>query len=154
MSDRYRPGDHYLIDDRTGFKIRRSDAREEWNGLIVDKRAFEARHPQDFVRGVEDDQAVDDPRPRPIDDTFIGPLTTEVNATAAAGSTSITVLDATRFEAGDRIAIMLDNGDRHLTTVFSVPDGTTLSIGTALPWSTSAGRAVINYTADSAADIG
>lgn len=62
---RYVMGDHYVIDDRTGFKVRRSDADKEWTGAIVDKRFWEARQPQDLVKGVRDDQTVKDARPRP-----------------------------------------------------------------------------------------
>jgi len=47
----YRKGDNNLIDDRTGFSIKASDSRKEWNGLVVHKDQWEERHPQDFVRG-------------------------------------------------------------------------------------------------------
>ena len=35
-----------LIDDRSGFKIRYKDAREEWTGFKVDKSEFTPKHPQ------------------------------------------------------------------------------------------------------------
>lgn len=60
----YVPGDFYRIDDRTGFKTRASRTRKEWTGMIVDKARWEARQPQDFVKGVTDNQNVPDPRPR------------------------------------------------------------------------------------------
>lgn len=53
-----RLGDHKVVCDRSGRTIMASEARQEWNGLIVDKRYWEPRHPQEFVRGVKDDQAV------------------------------------------------------------------------------------------------
>ncbi len=59
----YRPGDHYKICDLSGLKVRASDTVKLWNGLIVKRDWFEARNPQDFVRGVADRQRVSDPRP-------------------------------------------------------------------------------------------
>lgn len=61
--DQYIHGDHNIICDRSGFKIKFSDSRKEWNGLRVDKRFWEPRHPQDKIRSVRDDQSVVDPRP-------------------------------------------------------------------------------------------
>ncbi len=62
---RYSPGDFYRICDYTGFKVRASRTRKMWNGLIVRKESWEARHPQDFVRGVADYMVVPEARPRP-----------------------------------------------------------------------------------------
>ncbi len=79
---RSRPGDNLVIDDRTGFTEWASDCQKEWTGAIVHRRRFEARHPQDFVRGVRDDMRVNDPRPdRSIENSnFAGPLVTEIAA--------------------------------------------------------------------------
>lgn len=63
----YKPGSHYKICDRTGFKVRAEDTREEWTGAIVSKAVFEMRQPQDMVRGREDKQSVNNPRPRVAD---------------------------------------------------------------------------------------
>lgn len=41
------------------------DTMQEWTGQYVGKHEWEARHPQDFVRGRRDDQSVPDPRPEP-----------------------------------------------------------------------------------------
>jgi hypothetical protein len=60
----YDPGSNWVIDDISGFRVRAEDARIQWNGLLVDKVRWEARNPQDFVKGVVDDQNVPDPRPR------------------------------------------------------------------------------------------
>lgn len=66
----YRPGDPWVICDRSGFKVRMSDTRKEWTGLRVRKEDWEPRHPQDYVRAVKDDQRVPDARPEPAD-TFL-----------------------------------------------------------------------------------
>lgn len=63
MRNRYRRGQHKLVDDRTGFTIYSGDARKEWNGRIVHKDEYESRHPQDFVRGVAEDPGVREARP-------------------------------------------------------------------------------------------
>lgn len=60
-------GSFYRICDRTGFATRAEDTQMEWQGLIVDRRVFETRQPQDFVRGVQDNQTVPYARPRPPD---------------------------------------------------------------------------------------
>jgi hypothetical protein len=67
MMRKARPGDFLRIDDRSGFCVYASETRKEWNGAIVDRRSYEARHPQDFVRARVDKQSVPDPRPRPAD---------------------------------------------------------------------------------------
>lgn len=70
----YRPGSFYRICDRTGFATRAEDTQMEWNGLIVSRRVFEARQPQDFVKGVSDNQTVPYARPRQPN-TFVGSST-------------------------------------------------------------------------------
>jgi len=60
----YKPGSFYRIDDRTGFAERAESTQMEWNNLIVSRRVWEARQPQDFVKGVNDSQNVPYARPR------------------------------------------------------------------------------------------
>lgn len=67
-----RPGDHNVICDRTGYKVKRSECIREWNGLLVRRESWEPRHPQDFVRAFEDDQSVRDPRSE-ANDRFLEP---------------------------------------------------------------------------------
>jgi hypothetical protein len=69
---RYIPGSFYRISDRTGFATRAERTQREWQGLIVEKRVWEPRQPQDFVRGVNDIQTVPYPRPRQTN-VFVGP---------------------------------------------------------------------------------
>jgi hypothetical protein len=71
MADDYVPGDNYVICDHSGFKIRRSESRKMWNGLIVHKRFWEPRHPLDTIRSKADKQTVPDPRPE-ASDRFLG----------------------------------------------------------------------------------
>lgn len=68
----YIPGDFLRICDLSGTVVRASNTVKLWNGLIVRRDWYEARNPQDFVRGVSDHQIVPDPRPE-APDTFLSP---------------------------------------------------------------------------------
>jgi len=149
-NDKYRKGGFYRISDRSGERVRASDTVKEWNGAIVSKDEYEARHPQDFVRGKADKQSVPDPRPAEsvANASFVGCSTTaSVAAFAAAGATTITVDSTAGFKAGDTVAIMLDSMDRSLNVLSSVPDSATLKLTKPLPGSVSVGNDVIDYTA-------
>jgi hypothetical protein len=74
QADYYKHGDYNAICDRCGFKYKRSQLRYTWDGLLVCKKDWEPRHPQDFVRGVAERQSVPDARPEQTD-TF---LTTDI----------------------------------------------------------------------------
>lgn len=56
-------GDNNIECDRTGFKIKASDAKKEWNGFVVRKESYERRQPQDLLRGFPDNQSVAVSRP-------------------------------------------------------------------------------------------
>jgi len=54
----------YGISDRSGFRYRLKDMRKEWNGLLVGKDEWEAKHPQlEPLRVRPDPQALRNPRP-------------------------------------------------------------------------------------------
>ncbi len=57
-ADYLKKGDWNAICDRCGEKYKASKLQLEWDNLFVCKRCFEVRHPQDFVRGIRDDQTV------------------------------------------------------------------------------------------------
>lgn len=147
-----RPGEFLRQCDRTGFTCYASETMKEWNGAIVWNKVFEARNAQDFIRGIPDDSSVKDARPVGIA-TFTGPLTTEINATQAAGDTSLTLLDTTRMAGSDRLGIALDNGDMFLTTVSSIDSDTAITVADKLPNTTSAGKIVIDYSAIASATL-
>lgn len=68
MADNYRPGDYYVCCDRCGYEARASETRRTWDNLRVHSiDCWEPRHPQDFVRGRVDRQAVPNARPEPAD---------------------------------------------------------------------------------------
>lgn len=53
----YEHGSHNVQCDRSGLKVKRSECRMQWDGLLVRKEDWEPRHPQDFVRGKRDRQS-------------------------------------------------------------------------------------------------
>lgn len=67
-----RPGDHYVICDRCGFKRYRSDCVKTWDNLIVcgDTCDDGPRSPLDMPESRADFQGVADARPE-RDDVFI-----------------------------------------------------------------------------------
>ena len=85
------PGEHKMVCDRSGLTYPASEMRKEWNGLWVHKDYFEPRHPQEFVRGVNDDQSVRNARPDgPFDEAQ---STTTVAFTTSGRSVTFTTVD-------------------------------------------------------------
>lgn len=73
MSKRGRwPGTWAAICDRCGFRFPSDQLIKDWTGLMVCRKDFETRHPQDFVRAVPDNQTPPWTRPEPTD-VFIEP---------------------------------------------------------------------------------
>lgn len=50
------PGQHWLNCERCGFNYRHKDMKKQWDNRIVCAECWEPRQPQDFVRGVPDNQ--------------------------------------------------------------------------------------------------
>lgn len=81
----YVSGGWNVICDSCGKKIKASEAKQRWDGLIVCPADFEMRQPQDFVKARADKITVPFTRPRPTDDFIytqgffdtIGPTDTE-----------------------------------------------------------------------------
>ena len=63
----YIPGSWNVICDSCGKKIKASEAKQRWDGLIVCLEDFEMRQPQDFVKARADKITVPFTRPRPTD---------------------------------------------------------------------------------------
>jgi len=66
----FKSGDNWVTCDRCGMDIYASDAKKDWEGLIVCPEDYEVRHPQDFVRAKKDKIAADLVRPVPTDVTI------------------------------------------------------------------------------------
>lgn len=63
----YKRGDWNVICDCCGFKYKSSELRKRWDGLMVCKKDWNPRQPQDFVRGKADPQSTPWSRPEPVD---------------------------------------------------------------------------------------
>lgn len=140
----YKPGSFWRIDDRTGFKVRAEDTKKEWNGLIVEKRFWEPRQPQDLVKGRADNQKVPNPRPESTD-VNIGPVTAGIAVLAVRGQFYIIVDSNEGFSVGLVIRIQLDNGSFFVTTIQFLPDSTRIDISPAMPGIASPGNLVIGF---------
>ena len=140
----YRPGSFYRLCDRTGFATRAGRTQKQWDGLYVRDRSYEARQPQDFVRGVLDDQSVPDPRPR--QPNLFTTLTTTLNAAAALGATSVTLAGAGGIQDGDSLLILLDSQAYFATTAAGAPAGAVVTLAAPLPYGASSGNNVIDTT--------
>jgi len=98
---RYVKGQWNACCDRCGIKYKSSQLRKEWTGLMVctgpnTADCWEARHPQDRVRGVRDLQAPPWSRPMP-DPIYVTP---EVFAKVLLESGDFLLL-----ETGDKILL-------------------------------------------------
>tara|TARA_R100001244_G_scaffold42971_1_gene38677 strand:+ start:71 stop:376 length:306 start_codon:yes stop_codon:yes gene_type:complete len=65
----------FAISDRSGFRYRYKDMREEWNGLLVGRDEFEAKQPQlGPFRKATDPQALKNARPdkKEVLDVYVG----------------------------------------------------------------------------------
>lgn len=68
------------IDPASGFKVPLSNLVRQWDNELIDRRFVDKRNPQDFVRGVRDNQALPYSRPEPPDVFVAGPIIWETGA--------------------------------------------------------------------------
>jgi len=47
-------GDHNVIDDYTGFKVKASTLKPQWDGFRTQASNLSERHPQDFIRATKE----------------------------------------------------------------------------------------------------
>ena len=130
----YVGGDNYILDDLSGFKIRARKARiipgGQTGGLAVAPARWEAQQPQDFVRGIDDDQTVMLSRSRQQNQfTLLG---TTIAAPSPAGSQTVVVASSAGFVAGNVVQIMLDSGVNFLTAIAAI-SGATWTLPNKLP---------------------
>jgi hypothetical protein len=67
-SDYWKPGDWNADCDYCGQKFKSSELRLTWDGFYACKRDWQPRQPQDYVRGVVDQQSLPWSRPEPPDE--------------------------------------------------------------------------------------
>jgi len=139
----FRPGSFYRQDDKTGFPTRMEQTLKQWDSQIVDKRVYEVRHPQDFVRGTKDDQTVPDARPV-APDTFVGPVWTTATSAVAIGALAVQVDSTSGFTIGDKIRIMLSDGTMFRATITGIA-GSTISFTPAVTRKVDVGAQVWDF---------
>lgn len=133
----YVPGDNYLLCDITGFKIRRSKARLQWDNIATFGSHWSPRQPQDLVQAVRDEQYVSLSRPRQQNRFTV--LATYVTVPSPAGATALTVASAVGFTVGDQCQVVLDNGNLFVFMLASVSGSTLGWTGQGLPWGVGGG---------------
>lgn len=142
----YKKGDYNAQCDRCDFKRKASEMKMQWNNLFVCyPECWEARNAQDFLRGFPDHQSVPIARPPQTDVFLTTGIETTIGADEATGQTTITVASSTGMTAAEKIAIILDIGTIHATTVSSVTNSTTIVIDDALTGKASSGNRVYTY---------
>ena len=124
----------YGICDRSGFRYKLNEMRKEWNGLLVGRDMWEAKHPQlEPRRKVSDAQALRQPRPDtvegpssqmlPVNPFFIEPsgiysLTTiRVYHPAHGKTTGDTVVFNNAVGIGALSAAFINRSEGHVVTV-------------------------------------
>lgn len=68
--DQFKPGTYWQIDDVTGFRVRSTHSKRQWDGLITEDP--DPKHPQLSIRGKRDYQAPPNPSPEGPD-VFLEP---------------------------------------------------------------------------------
>lgn len=141
----YKPGSFYRSDDRSGFTRRAEQTEKEWTELIVGKDLWEARQPQDFVRGVADDQTVPDARPAPPP-TFAGPFSIQLSREALIGQSIIHLDNLIDLSRLDPVGVMTDQGGYFFSFIEALlPDQSAVLIGRALTYYASAGNLLTDF---------
>ena len=136
----YAHGDWNAICWRCGFKYKASQLRREWEGFYVCDKCWERRHPQDFVRGVQD--IVTPPWVQRPTDTFVTSdfITTTNSGNAYTYTLSVAsqydyIVNSTVPYSISLTANFTNTGAATLTLVGSGNTG-------ALPWLDSSGSAL------------
>jgi len=96
------------------------------------------RHPQDFVRAVEDDQSVQVSRP----DVTLSMGETTLAANVALGDITFDLTSATGLSDRDPISIQMDNSAYHNTIINGTPVGNTIIILNPMPYKAASGNTV------------
>jgi len=143
--DFFRIGDWNVRCDQCGRKRKASDCRETWQGLFVcSDTCWEARHPQDFVKGRIDIQRV--PISRPDKQTM--QTTTTLSSAASMDAKSVVVTSYTGVYAGTGLGITLDNGTVQWVYCTTTPTSTTIAISDRLMDDAASGNTVYIMTGD------
>lgn len=140
----FKMGSFYRSCDRSGFVIRAENTRQEWQDLIVQRRLWEIRQPQDLVEGVPDYQDVPDARPK-LPELFQGPINIALAMDAPIGATFLYLTSLAGISAGDNVGVMMDSGEYFNTQVSGPPTSEGINIAGPLPGAAAQGNVVTDY---------
>ena len=76
--NRFVMGDHNVISDRSGQKLKASQCKYTWDGLLVGIDEWEPKQPQLDIRGRDEQIAVPNTRPRRSEPVFYTPTADEL----------------------------------------------------------------------------
>lgn len=71
--ERYKRGDHWIISDITGQKIRRSEAVVDWRGYVMEKEEYSPKEKQLDIRPRNEKISVNLVRTQNIDESLADP---------------------------------------------------------------------------------
>lgn len=153
--DYYKPGDWNAECDVCGQKYKASKLKLRWDGLRVCPKDFEYRNPQDFVRGIKDNQSTPFSRPEPPDIfavfnytqypneqvptsdfaffSFVKQIGKLFDATPLNGSAlNLYAVNGSSLPAGDESISLAEshsiNAGKNISETFSVSETTTISL--------------------------
>lgn len=82
----YKPGQWNAICDRCGLQFKSGELRKDWQGLMVDDKCYETRHPQDLIKIHTDTSATPWTRPDTSIVSVILPVCTFIGGQGVAGA--------------------------------------------------------------------
>ena len=131
-------GDYNAICDKCGMKRKASTLSRDWQGLRLCPQCFDTRNPQDFVRGVEDNQTV----PWSRSDIKQEQGTTAVKVAGSKGDMTIDIDSITGLSDKDSIGIVVDNGSTDWQLINGTPAVNTVTLTNPLIYPAAVGNAV------------
>ena len=133
-------GDWNIICEKCGMKRKASECSLNWQNQLVCGPCWESRHPQEYVKGIPDNQSVPIARP----DVVAIQGETTVKTSASRNATSIELTSITGLVDKDPINIILNDGSAYWVYCEGTPssDTVTFPAGAYLPFAASAGNTV------------
>lgn len=118
MNSYYKPGDWNVRCDLCKRKRKASECRLNWKNLFVCKdTCYDPRHPQDYVKGIPDNQTVAFSRPAVA--ASVGETTLRIEANK--DDTRVYLNSIAGLADKDSVGITLDNGTIHWTYINGDP---------------------------------
>jgi len=113
----YIPRNNWVVCERTGIKFRRSEMRQEWNGLWVHNSVWNPRHPQDYVKVEPENTTASLVLPQIEQSVY---ETTLPNNLWLTNTNYTIIVTTTEVSEGDAVGVVLNNGTAFWTYAYSV----------------------------------